>query len=66
MKKKTWGGQRDGAGRPKVQEKRKLRALQFFDYEWELIKQKAQKKGVSPRAYLFSLAEQDNVALTTN
>jgi len=59
MNKKTWGGQRNGAGRPKLEEKRKQRALKFFDKEWELIKKKAAEKNMPPREYLYWLVERD-------
>jgi hypothetical protein len=59
MSGKTWGGRRKGAGRPKVETKRKQRALHFFDDEWEMIRQKAADKNMSPREYLFWLAERD-------
>ena len=32
------GGAREGAGRPKVEEKRKQRQLRATDDEWELIR----------------------------
>jgi len=56
---KVWGGRRDGAGRPKLEEKRKLRTLAFLDREWELIRQKAKEKNLSPREYLYGLVERD-------
>jgi hypothetical protein len=56
---KTWGGRRNGAGRPKSEIIRKRRALCFFDDEWKLIRQKAKAKEMSPREYLFWLAERD-------
>jgi hypothetical protein len=59
MVKKSWGGQRKGAGRPKLEEKRKQRALHFFDEEWELIRQKAAERDMSPREYLFQFVEKD-------
>ena len=59
MSEKTWGGRRKGAGRPKVTIKRTLRAVRFFDEEWELIQQKAKSLNLSPRAYIFQLVEQD-------
>jgi len=60
MTDKTWGGQRKGAGRPKSEIIRKRRALCFFDHEWELIRRNAQKCNMSPREYLFGLADRDN------
>ena len=56
------GGRREGSGRPKVDIKRKHRALHFFDGEWETIRQKAAERGMSPREYLFTLVELDNRA----
>ena len=32
-----WGGKREGAGRPRVEELRKMRAMRATDDEWELI-----------------------------
>ena len=32
-----WGGKREGAGRPRVEELRKIRAMRATDTEWELI-----------------------------
>ena len=54
------GGRREGAGRPKIDIKRKHRALQFFDDEWELIRSKAREREKSPREYLYSLVEHDS------
>jgi uncharacterized protein (DUF111 family) len=54
------GGKRNGSGRPKIEVKRKQRALHFFDHEWEMIREKAEKSGASPREYLYQLAERDN------
>jgi len=59
MSNKAWGGRRDGAGRPKLKEKRKLRTLAFLDHEWELIREKAKEKKLSPREYLYGLVEKD-------
>jgi hypothetical protein len=59
MSDKAWGGRREGAGRPKSEATRKRRALCFFDDEWELIRQKAQEREMSPREYLYWLVEQD-------
>jgi hypothetical protein len=53
------GGRRTGAGRPKVERKRKGRLICLHDEEWELIKEKAALQGMSPREYLFRLAESD-------
>jgi hypothetical protein len=61
MTDKAWGGKREGAGRPKLEEKRKQRALVFFDHEWELIRQNAKKRDMSTREYLYKLAERDNL-----
>jgi len=59
MKKQGRGGQRDGAGRPKIEVKRKHRALHFFDEEWVTIRKKAAENNMSPREYLYSLVEKD-------
>ena len=59
MKEKTWGGWREGSGRPKIELKRKQRALKFYDEEWNLIRQKAAEKNMSPREYLFTLVERE-------
>jgi len=60
MKEKIWGGQRKGAGRPKLDVKRKYRALTFFDHEWDFIRKKAADNNMSPREYLYHLVEKDN------
>ena len=57
--KKNQGGRREGAGRPKVTAKRKMRALRFFDGEWDTIQKKAEARNISPREYLYSLVEHD-------
>ena len=57
--KKNRGGQREGAGRPFVEVKRKLRALEFHDEEWAVIKEKAKGKNLSAREYLWTLVEAD-------
>ena len=57
--KKSRGGQREGAGRPFVEVKRKLRALEFHDEEWTIIKENAKKRGFSAREYLWTLVEAD-------
>jgi len=59
MTKKTWGGLRKGAGRPKSEITRKRRALCFLDDEWELIRKQAGNLNMSPREYLFYLVEKD-------
>ena len=59
MTKSNKGGKREGAGRPKVEKKRKSRNVQFFDEEWDLIRNKAAKKKMSPRAYIYVLVEND-------
>ena len=58
----SWGGKRKGAGRPKVESKRKSRLVQFHDEEWDMIKRKAAKRGMSLREYLYFLAENDPVS----
>jgi len=55
------GGRREGAGRPKVERKRKNRVLQFHDEEWDMIREKATRRDMSPREYLHFLAENDRV-----
>ena len=54
-----WGGKRKGAGRPRVERKRKSRNIRLYDEEWELIRRKAALRGMSPREYLYWLAESD-------
>lgn len=41
------GGKRPGAGRPVVNDKRKLRSFKATDSEWEQIQQKAHNAGFS-------------------
>jgi hypothetical protein len=53
-----------GAGRPRVDVKRKHRALQFFDEEWELIRSRAEERGMIPREYLYELVERDGLSRT--
>ena len=53
------GGRRTGAGRPKVERKRKGRLVCFHDEEWETIRGKAALHGMSPREYIYHLAEKD-------
>jgi hypothetical protein len=48
--KNTWGGKREGAGRPKLEAKRRLRGLKFNDTEWALIQGAAATRGLSARA----------------
>lgn len=36
--KATWGGKREGAGRPKQEVIRKQRTTRLYDDEWELMK----------------------------
>gem|GEM_PF-2512462 len=57
----TWGGRREGAGRPKADRKRESRHIKLFDEEWELIKGNAAKRGMSVREYLHFLAENDSI-----
>jgi hypothetical protein len=60
MEKRNWGGLRAGAGRPVSNNpKRTRRAIEYFDEEWELIRSKAQTRGLSIREYLYSLVEKD-------
>jgi hypothetical protein len=60
MEGKNRGGAREGAGRPALNNpKRTRRAIEYFDEEWELVKQKAVDRGLSIREYLFSLVEKD-------
>jgi hypothetical protein len=53
------GGRREGAGRPKLSDPRKQRALKFNDAEWLLIKRNAEAHGMSAREYISFLAEKD-------
>ena len=57
---KSWGGKREGAGRPTVDEKPKPRGVVFLDDEWALIRQKAEKAGLSTRKYIMHLVKNDN------
>jgi len=57
----VWGGKREGAGRPKVERKRKSRLVQFHDEEWDAIKEKAAKRSMSIREYLYFLVENDKI-----
>jgi len=57
----AWGGRRKGAGRPRVERKRKSRLVQFHDEEWDAIKEKAVKREMSIREYLHFLAENDTI-----
>ena len=66
MNSSSRGGRREGAGRPKVDVKRKHRALQFFDEEWELIRSRADARGMVPREYLYALAERDTAGAGVN
>ena len=59
MIKNLEAGLRRNVGRPKLVEKRKQRALRFFNVEWASICEKAKEKNLSPRAYLYSLVEKD-------
>jgi hypothetical protein len=54
-----WGGRREGSGRPKVERKRKGRLICFHDEEWDVIRGKAALHGMSPREYIYHLAEND-------
>jgi hypothetical protein len=56
---KMWGGKREGAGRPKLESRRRLRGLKFNDDEWTLIRATALARGISARAYLMALVEND-------
>jgi len=58
----TWGGRRDGAGRPKAERKRESRHIKMFDEEWDMVKEKAAQRGMSMREYLHFLAENDNIS----
>jgi hypothetical protein len=58
---KTWGGAREGAGRPKSNAPKRIRrAIEYFDEEWESIKAKAKRRRMPIREYLYWLVEQDN------
>jgi len=56
----SWGGKREGAGRPKSETARESRHIKFSDEEWDMIKQKAARRGLSLREYIHLLAESDN------
>jgi len=56
------GGFRPGAGRPETEDKRTLRGLKFSDDEWNTIKDIAEKQGMSARAFLASLVENEKDA----
>lgn len=59
MTENNWGGPRKGSGRPKAERVRTGRHIKLFDEEWVLIREKAAKRGMSPREYLYWLAEND-------
>ena len=55
MSKGTWGGNRDGAGRPVTvgdEGRRKNRGILFNDAEYEAVKEAAAKAGVSISEYV--------------
>jgi hypothetical protein len=54
------GGKREGAGRPRVNDPCKNRGIQFNDYEWSIIRNQAQAKGMSVRKYIWELVENHN------
>jgi len=62
MTKNTRGGKRDGAGRPKADRKRESRHIRLFDEEWSLIREKAAKREMSTREYIYWLAENDTIS----
>jgi hypothetical protein len=56
----NWGGKRSNqTGRPPIEDRRIRRGLAFNSAEWQLIKTNAERRGLSIREYLFSLAEKD-------
>jgi len=57
----SWGGPRKGSGRSKAERKRKGRLVYFHDEEWDMVKEKAAKRGISTREYLHFLAENDRI-----
>jgi hypothetical protein len=57
---KKRGGKREGAGRPKLDDPRKLRCVRFNDAEWERITMNALKHGLSVRGYLWYLVTKCN------
>jgi len=57
------GGFRPGAGRPEADDKRTLRGLKFSDDEWNTIKEIAETQGMSTRAFLSSLVENEKDAV---
>jgi hypothetical protein len=62
MAKGNWGGVREGAGRPLKEAKRTRRAIEYFDTEWDLIKENAKKRNIPVREYLYWLVEHDPLA----
>lgn len=55
MSKGTWGGNREGAGRPVTvgdEGRRKNRGILFNDAEYEAVKEAAAKAGVSISEYV--------------
>jgi hypothetical protein len=61
MNNRNWGGKRPNqTGRPKSgAPKRTRRAVEYFDEEWEIVKAKAKRRGMSAREYLYWLVNQD-------
>ena len=51
-----WGGKREGAGRPEMDDKKKPRSIKFSDAEWEEVREKAEAKGISISAYVRETA----------
>jgi hypothetical protein len=58
-KSETRGGRREGAGRPKLDDPRKIRGIKFNGSEWSLIKHNAEAREMSAREYISFLAEKD-------
>lgn len=52
MNKKEWGGAREGAGRPEIEDKKKGRSIKFSDTEWKAVKEKADAAGISISEYV--------------
>ncbi len=47
-----WGGPREGAGRPRIKDKKKGRSIKFSDEEWDEVRAKADAAGLSMSEYI--------------
>lgn len=56
MNKKTRGGKREGAGRPRSNNPRTQRPLKASDIEWGKIKEYAKEKQISTNEYIVRRA----------